>query len=41
LSIGVATKLDLLPENVTAIARVFGATNKQYPFGLFSDEAGF
>ena len=41
LTVGVATKLDLLPDNVTAMARVLGAANKQYLSGLFSDKLGF
>jgi hypothetical protein len=41
LTVGVATKLDLFPENVTAMARVLGAANKQYLLGLFSDKWGF
>jgi hypothetical protein len=38
---GAAANFELLDDNIAAMARVLGSANKQYPFGLFSDELGF
>ena len=41
ISYGFAATADANSDNVKAMARVLDNENKQYPFGLFSDETGY